>query len=81
MPRILALVVAAASLSACVAPPAVTDFNGASVKITQPLGLPAPAAPSIAEADRICAKAGKRAEFASSRISAPNVTEYLFLCL
>ena len=77
----LPLILAALTLSACVAPPAVTDFNGASVKITQPLGLPAPAAPSIAEADRICAKAGKRAEFASSRVSAPNVTEYLFLCL
>lgn len=77
----IALTFACLALAACVPPPAVTDFNGASVKITQPLGLPAPAAPVIAEADRICSKAGKRAEFASARPVPVNQTEYLFLCL
>lgn len=65
----------------CVPPPAVTEFNGDSVTIQQALGGPAPAAPAIGEASRICGAAGKRAEFASSRPVPGSITEYLFLCL
>ncbi len=65
----------------CVAPPSVTEFNGDSVRIQRALGGPAPAALSIAEADRFCSKAGKRAEHASCRALPGSVTEYLFLSL
>lgn len=66
-------------------PPAVSDFNGSSVKIQQSTAwAPANANdPEVAnEARRICGKVGKRAEYASTRYN-PNAyyAEHLFLCL
>ena len=74
---------AALSLSACVAtaPPVVTDFNGASVKINTDLMAAYPTPPATAEANRICAMDGKRAEYASTRPIPNTGYEHLYLCL
>jgi hypothetical protein len=62
-------------------PPAVSDFNGSSVKIVEEFGGRNPSDATVAEARRICGKVGKGYEYASTR-SLPNYqTEYLFLCL
>jgi len=67
-------------LLGCVAP-AVSDFNGSSVKIVEDFGGMKPSSATVAEAARICGKVGKTSEYASTR-SLPNYeTEYLFLCL
>lgn len=73
-------------LTACAELPlAVSDYNGASVKIRQStmMTAPDPDDPAVvSEARRICGSTGKRAEYASS-IVAPNAyySEHLFLCL
>ena len=67
-------------LLGCVAP-AVSDFNGSSVKIVEEFGARNPSPATVAEAQRICGKVGKGTEYASTR-NLPNYqTEYLFLCL
>lgn len=79
------LVASLMAVAACVpAEPIVSDYNGSSVKI-QTSSLAATAdikATTQAEADRICAKTGKRAEYAST-VNDPNtyVSEHLYLCL
>lgn len=80
---------AAASLSACVAgPPMVAGFNGDSVEIEQDTSMgPADASDPavIAEAQRICKTAGRRAEYASTRSRMTgqytSAATHLFLCL
>ena len=71
------------TLSACVVPPIVTEFNGDSVTIQ---GADFTYDDSLktlykAEADRICGKIGKRAEYASSRAVPGYVMQHLYLCL
>ena len=88
MKPILALIVFA-SLSACVAgPPMVAGFNGDSVEIEQDTSMGAANASDpavIAEAQRICKTAGRRAEYASTRnrmtAQYSSAATHLFLCL
>jgi len=83
MTRPALAILAALALPACVmtAPPVVTDFNGASVKLNTDMMAAYPTPPTTAEANRICAMSGKRAEYASTR-PIPNVGyEHLYLCL
>lgn len=72
------------ALSACApAEPVVTDFNGDSVKIYQFnfAGEGARHQGTDAEADRICAKRGRTAEYASTRVVGDGQLEFLYLCL
>lgn len=79
------LVASFLAVAACVpAQPIVSEYNGSSVKI-QTSSLAATAdikTTTQAEADRICGKTGKRAEYAST-LTDPNtyVSEHLYLCL
>ncbi len=69
-------------LSACVVPaPAVSDFNGSSVKIQTSVFNSNAQEQATAEAARICQKVGKRAEYASARQLSDYDSELLFLCL
>ena len=68
-------------LLGCVATPVVSDFNGNSVKLQQDFGGANPSAETTLEANRICSKVGKDAEFASYRNLPDYNTEYLFLCI
>lgn len=74
-------------LSGCLANPApvVVDYNGSSVKVQQyQVVLPSEEdkAKIKAEAERICATNGRRAEYAST-VNDPRTTTgtHLFLCL
>ena len=73
------------SLSACIeAQPLVSDFNGDSVKVQVAAFAPQDEAltKSLNEAQRICGRVGKSAEYASSRNLADEyTTEHLYLCL
>lgn len=69
------------ALAGCVGTPAVSDFNGSSVKIQEAFGGQTPSAATVAEAKRICAKVGKNSEPASTRNLPDYQTEYLFLCI
>ncbi len=78
------IAVLAAGLAGCTADPLISDYNGASVKIQTSVFAPAAEAKAAAQAqaDRICAKSGKKAEYASSReIPGAYVYEHLYLCL
>ena len=71
-------------LTACVpATPVVSDYNGASVKLqTSALASEEDIKTTTqAEANRICAKTGKRAEYASTRQLPDYNSEHLYLCL
>ena len=71
-------------LAACVeAVPLVSAFNGSSVKVVTDLFTTegTARANSQEEADRICGKVGKKAEFASVRQLPNYQQEALFLCL
>ncbi len=82
--RMAAICVMLLVLPACLPTRAfVTEFNGASVKVTIPI-ISKPSASTIRadeEAERICKRVRKRAEFASSRILENYSTERLYLCL
>jgi hypothetical protein len=65
----------------CVITPVISDFNGNSVKLQQSFGGGTPSAETTLEANRICRKVGKDAEFASYRNLPDYNTEYLFLCI
>ncbi len=82
--RGIVFVVSVLLVAGCAADPLVSDFNGASVKLqTSVLTPPEEAlAASLAEAERICGKVGKRAEYASSReLPGTYAMEHLYLCL
>ena len=90
--KIIALLPIVVALSGCVGigPPAavVSGFNESSVEIEQDnyWGNANPQDPSvISEANRICATAGRRAEYASTRTRPVGqygaVATHLFLCL
>jgi len=75
-------------LSACDVPPSaalVSDYNGASVTLQENnfFGEANAANPNvISEANRICATAGNRAEYASTIFNSDTYTaRHLFLCL
>jgi len=70
-------------LSACTTAPVVSEFNGSSVKLqTSAFGNVKEArAATQAEANRICGKVGKRAEYASTRSLPDYTVEHLYLCL
>lgn len=80
--KLLSAAIAAASLSACMAPPppVVSSFNGASVEVTTNAMTPQPDGATFNEAGRICSQARKRAEFASTRPGRDSFV-HLFLCL
>lgn len=79
------IVLGLAPLTACIeAQPLVSDFNGDSVKVQVSAFAPQDEAraKSLAEAQRICGRVGKQAEYASSRAVADGyTTEHIFLCL
>lgn len=83
----LILALTALSLAGCMTNPApvVVDYNEASVKVQQfQLVLPSEAdkAAIKAEAERICATSGRRAEYASTTMDQRSTTAtHLFLCL
>lgn len=82
--KMVATLSALVLLTACVeAVPIVSDFNGSSVKIvTNMLTTEGTArANSQVEADRICGRVGKTAEFASVRELPNYQQEALYLCL
>ncbi len=81
--RKISIALAVFLLAGCEADPLVSDFNGHSVKIQTSAFSTADARPKAqAEADRICGRVGKRAEYASSReVPGTYVYEHLFLCL
>ncbi|MDZ4393530.1 hypothetical protein [Cypionkella sp.] len=83
MRRILIGMVLLAPIGCAPATPIVSDFNGDSVKIVQVnmLGEGARSDRTDAEADRICAKRGRAAEFASQRVLPNYQVEFLYLCL
>jgi hypothetical protein len=80
------LFLTALSVAGCANPdPVVSDYNGASVKITQTqvAALSDPTDPAIVnQAVRICATDGRKAEYAST-VRNPNTSQatHLFLCL
>lgn len=87
MIRITFAAVAGIALAGCMAnpPPVVVDYNEASVKVQQTqLVMPSEAdkAAVKAEAERICATSGRKAEYASTTVP-PNsyAANHLFLCL
>jgi hypothetical protein len=90
MKRLAFLVGAGALLAACDVPnppPVVASFNEASVEIQQEAILQ-PSRPDdpavVSEAQRICATAGRRAEYASTRMVTSRyqtTAAHLFLCL
>lgn len=80
----LSLAVAALVLSGCVIvpPPTVSAFNGDSVTVQTVTALaPFPSGATHAEATRVCGMAGRRAEYASSRLSDKTYSDHLYLCL
>lgn len=85
MQKLIIMMIPIVAVTACVpAQPIVSDYNGSSVKI-QTSSLAATAdvkAVTQQEADRICSKTGKRAEYAST-VTNPDtyVSEHLYLCL
>lgn len=86
MRRMIGLLGLATLLTACISlddGPVVTDYTGSTVRIQRP-GLPPASGPGpeeIAEANRVCAIDGRRAEIASNRMVADTTTEHLFLCV
>ncbi len=70
------------ALCACVpSNPLVSQYNGDSVNLQTSSFATEDKAKVQAEADRICAKGGKRAEYASTRQLPDYILEHLYLCL
>lgn len=70
-------------LAGCELPPAVSDFNGDSVKIrVSTFAEPARNTPATqAEANRICGTRGRSAEFTSILYVTDAYKDLLYLCL
>jgi hypothetical protein len=70
-------------LAACDVPPVVAEFNGDSVTIqgADIAYIPVFAERYLAEAQRVCSRGGKNAEFASSRSISSYFYNHLYLCL
>ena len=68
------------ALAAC-APPAAVEFNGSSVKIRTSTPRDDDKQRALAEAQRICSKVGKRAEYASTTYVHDLNYQHLFLCI
>ena len=83
--KIAVLAIPALVLTACageLAPPVVSGFNGDSVSVQDAGMFPRePRAEVIAEAQRVCGRAGNAAEYASTRQVSDFVQEHLFLCI
>lgn len=81
----LALSLALLTLAACIpADPIVSDYNGSSVKIVTSAfaDVADVKAETQKEADRICAKNNRRAEYASTMTNSQTYDEeHLYLCL
>lgn len=75
-----ALAVIGFSISACT-PPATVDFNGHSVKIRTSSNLDSDKQAALVEAQNICGKVGKRAEYASTTYVHDLNIQHLFLCI
>ena len=67
-------------LAAC-APPAAVEFNGNSVVMRTSTPQPAERMEAQAEAQRICSKVGKNAEYASTTYVHDLNYRNLFLCI
>lgn len=68
------------ALSAC-APPETVEFNGHSVKIRTSSNLESDKQAASVEAQGICGKVGKRAEYASTTYVHDLNIQHLFLCI
>lgn len=82
--RLFSLMMTVAFVAACTpGPGAVSQFNGDSVTISQDTTwqIGGRTDETDAEANRICAKAGKTAEYASSRQLLGYVHENFYLCV
>lgn len=81
--KIQIILASALALSACDVRPVVSGFNGSSVSIQTSAFTPVKEAKAStqAEANRICGKVGKRAEYASTRALPDYNSEHLYLCL
>ena len=67
-------------VSAC-APPAPVDFNGHSVKIRTSTNLASEKQTALVQAQNICGKVGKRAEYASTTYVHDLNIQHLYLCI
>ncbi len=68
------------SVAACT-PPATVEFNGNSVKIRTSSNLASDKQAALVEAQNICGKVGKRAEYASTTYVHDLNIQHLYLCL
>ncbi len=68
------------SLAACT-PPQTVDFNGHSVKIRTSSNLKKDREAAEIQAKEICAKVGKKAEYASTTYVHDLNIQHLFLCI
>ncbi len=76
----LLILIPAAALAGC-APPAAVGFNGNSVTIRTSTPQEQDKQAAAVEAQRICGKVGKRAEYASTTYIHDLNYENLFLCI
>lgn len=74
------IVAVGVTLSACT-PPATVEFNGNSVKIRTSSNLASDKQAALVEAQNICGKVGKRAEYASTTYVHDLNIQHLFLCI
>lgn len=78
--QITALAFIGFAISAC-APPETVDFNGHSVKIRTSSNLASDKQAALAQAQNICGKIGKRAEYASTTYVHDLNIQHLYLCI
>lgn len=78
--KITALAFIGFAISACT-PPETVDFNGHSVKIRTSSNLASDKQAALAQAQNICGKVGKRAEFASTTYVHDLNIQHLYLCI
>lgn len=78
--KLAGIVTIGLSVSAC-APPATVDFNGHSVKIRTSSNLASDKQAALVQAQSICGKVGKRAEYASTTYVHDLNIQHLFLCI
>jgi len=82
MKILTAIIFTGFTLAACgEAVPVVSNYNGDSVKIQVSTLMENQGPNSQKEADRICGKGGKKAEYASTIMVSDYTAERLYLCL
>ena len=78
--KLAGIIVVGFSVAGCT-PPATIDFNGHSVKIRTSSNLASDKQAALIQAQNICGKVGKRAEYASTTYIHDLNIQHLFLCL